>query len=163
MDPLRIAVRALAAYLFLLAGTRLSGKRTLAQVTVVQFVLALVIGDMVDDLLWAEVPAATFVAATGTLIALDVVGDLLSSRFPPLGVVLGEAPVLLLEGGRKIASAARRERLNDGEIEMLLRQQGIGRESWSDVKEAWIDGAGQPAVVLNDDAQPLDGMALKDR
>ena len=48
MDPLKIAVRALAAFLFLLALLRLSGKRTIYQGTAFDFVLALVLGDMVD-------------------------------------------------------------------------------------------------------------------
>ena len=67
MDPLRIAVRAAFAYVFLLIMTRLSGKQIVAHGTTVDFVLALVFGDLVDDLVWAEVAATQFVAAVGTL------------------------------------------------------------------------------------------------
>jgi uncharacterized membrane protein YcaP (DUF421 family) len=67
MDPLRIAVRAVFAYVFLLVMVRLSGKQTVAHGTTLDFVLALVFGDMVDDVVWAEVPAAQFVVAAGTL------------------------------------------------------------------------------------------------
>jgi uncharacterized membrane protein YcaP (DUF421 family) len=71
VDPLHVAVRAAFAYLFLLAGTRLSGKRTVAQATPAEFVLVLMIGDLVDDLLWADVSAARFATAAGTLFLLE--------------------------------------------------------------------------------------------
>ena len=44
MDLVRIAVRAVTAYLFLLACVRWSGKRTIRQSSPFDFVLALVIG-----------------------------------------------------------------------------------------------------------------------
>jgi uncharacterized membrane protein YcaP (DUF421 family) len=72
MDPLRIAVRAAFAFLFLLALVRISGKRSIAQGSAVDFVLALIFGDTVDDLFWAEVSGAQFVAAVGTLFAVRV-------------------------------------------------------------------------------------------
>ena len=61
MDLWRIAVRAAFAYVFLLAMVRLSGKQAVGHGTVMEFVLALVFGDMVDNFLWAEVGAAQFV------------------------------------------------------------------------------------------------------
>jgi uncharacterized membrane protein YcaP (DUF421 family) len=67
MDPFRIVLRAVFAYTFLLIMVRLSGKQIVAHGTTVDFVLALVFGDLVDDLLWAEVAAAQFVAGAGTL------------------------------------------------------------------------------------------------
>jgi hypothetical protein len=66
-ELLHVAVRAAVAYLVLLALVRASGKRTVAQGTPFDFVLALILGDMVDDLLWGDVPAAGFVVAVGTL------------------------------------------------------------------------------------------------
>lgn len=72
MDPLRIAVRAAFAFVFLLALVRLSGKRSVAQGGALDFVLALIFGDLVDDVLWAEVAGSQFVAAVGTLFLLRV-------------------------------------------------------------------------------------------
>ena len=75
MDPLRLIVRVLFAYLFALALMRTSGKRSVKQGDPQSFVLALIIGDMFDDLFWAEVPAAQFVVATGTLVLLHVMAS----------------------------------------------------------------------------------------
>lgn len=68
MDPLRIGIRTVLCYLFLLALVRVSGKRGVRQVTTFDFVLVLILGDMVDDALWAEVPFSQFVVATSTLV-----------------------------------------------------------------------------------------------
>ena len=68
MDPLRIAVRTVLCYLFLLGLVRASGKRGVKQVTPFDFVLVLILGDLVDDALWAEVPFAQFVVAASTLV-----------------------------------------------------------------------------------------------
>jgi uncharacterized membrane protein YcaP (DUF421 family) len=67
MDPFRIAVRAVFGYVLLLVMVRLSGKQTIAYGATSDFVLALVFGDLIDDLVWAEVPASQFVVAAGTL------------------------------------------------------------------------------------------------
>jgi uncharacterized membrane protein YcaP (DUF421 family) len=155
VEPVRVALHAVFAYLFLLVGTRLSGKRTLAQATVVEFVLALVIGDMVDDVLWAEVPVATFAVATATLFALDVLGDRLTARFPALSPAFGEAPVLVMADGVPVTRAQRRERLRRETMDALLRAKEVGPGCWDDVKELWIDGGGRPAVVPREEAQPL--------
>jgi uncharacterized membrane protein YcaP (DUF421 family) len=68
MDPLRIALRCLVAYAFLVMLLRLAGKRTIYQGTAFDFVLALIMGDLLDDAIWAEVPIAQFVVAASTLV-----------------------------------------------------------------------------------------------
>lgn len=72
MDLASIATRALAAYLFLLALLRLAGKRSVYQGTTFDFVLALVLGDLIDDAIWSEVPMAQFVVAAGTLLLVKL-------------------------------------------------------------------------------------------
>jgi uncharacterized membrane protein YcaP (DUF421 family) len=80
MDPGRIAVRAAFAFLFLLAMVRLSGKRAVSQGTPFDFVLALIFGDLVDDLVWAEVSASTFIVATATLFVANLTSGVLTWR-----------------------------------------------------------------------------------
>ena len=70
MDPLHIIIRVLFAYVFALIMVRLSGHRSVKQVDVHSFIVALIVGDLFDDLLWNEVPAAQFIVAVGTLFML---------------------------------------------------------------------------------------------
>ena len=75
MDPLRLIVRVVFAYVFALALIRASGKRTVKQGDTISFVVAVIIGDMFDDLFWAEVSAAQFAVATGVLVLLHALGS----------------------------------------------------------------------------------------
>ncbi|HEX7778038.1 MAG TPA: hypothetical protein VF424_02300 [Vicinamibacterales bacterium] len=72
MELASIATRALASYLFLLALLRLAGNRFVRQGTTFDFVLALILGDLIDDAIWSEVPMAQFVVAAGTLLLLKL-------------------------------------------------------------------------------------------
>jgi uncharacterized membrane protein YcaP (DUF421 family) len=80
MDPLRILIRCVFAYIVLLVFVRLSGKRSVKHVNTFDFVMALILGDMIDDFLWAEVGAATFVAASGVLMTVHTAVDLIRFR-----------------------------------------------------------------------------------
>ena len=80
MDPLRIVIRVAVAYVILLAFVRLTGKRTIKQGSPFDFTIALIVGDMVDDMLWAEVNAAEFVVATGVLFTLHAMLDVVRYR-----------------------------------------------------------------------------------
>lgn len=80
MDPLRIIVRVVFAYVVLLVLVRLSGKRTVKQANPFDFTVALILGDLVDDLVWAEVNGSVFVAAAGMLVFVHTAFDLLRYR-----------------------------------------------------------------------------------
>lgn len=72
MDPLRIAVRVAASYVFALILTRISGHRTVKHADAPTFVVAVIIGDMFDDFFWGEVPAGQFAVGVGTLFLMQV-------------------------------------------------------------------------------------------
>jgi uncharacterized membrane protein YcaP (DUF421 family) len=80
MDLLHIAARVLFAYVVLLALVRVSGKRLLKHATPLDFVVALILGDMMDDLMWGEVDASVFVVAVGVLMLIHVSLDLVRFR-----------------------------------------------------------------------------------
>lgn len=81
MDPLRIAIRALFVFVILLALMRASGKRTVKQGSPFDFTVALILADVVDDALWAEVAVSQFVIACGTLLVVHVLMDIARFRF----------------------------------------------------------------------------------
>jgi uncharacterized membrane protein YcaP (DUF421 family) len=80
MDPLRIVVRIVFLWSVLQVFLRLSGKRAVKHASPFDFTVALILGDMMDDLIWAEVQASVFVVATGTLMLIHVGFDLLRYR-----------------------------------------------------------------------------------
>ena len=80
MDPFRIVIRVVFAYVVLLIMVRLSGKRLIRHASPFDFTLSLILGDMVDDLLWAEVDASVFVIAAGVLVLIHVSLELAQPR-----------------------------------------------------------------------------------
>ena len=75
MDPLRIVIRVAFAYVLLLVFVRLAGKRAVKHASPFDFVTALILGDLVDDAVWAEVNASVFVVAAGALFMAHTVFD----------------------------------------------------------------------------------------
>jgi uncharacterized membrane protein YcaP (DUF421 family) len=92
MDPFRIAVRALFAYVFLLLAVRLSGKRTVKQGNVLDLTVALIAGDLVDNMIWAEVAVMQFVVAAGILFAVHALFDFVRYRTAGSAAAVQRAP-----------------------------------------------------------------------
>jgi uncharacterized membrane protein YcaP (DUF421 family) len=156
MGLLAIAVRALVGYGFLLALLRVSGKRSVAHASPFDFVMALVLGDMVDDLLWAEVGLAQFAVAAGTLVVLETALAVAQARSSRLHAwVTGDA-VVVLRDGRPDRDSLRRERVRDLDLEAHLRLHGMERERWSDLRAARLESGGAVSVLRTERAQPLE-------
>lgn len=154
MDLFRIAIRALFAFVVLHALLRASGKRTLAQGTAFDFVLALVLGDMVDDLLWAEVPAARFTVAVGTLALAHVLVSAAALRSEAVLRWINGEPVRLLERGEPRPAALRAERVNTKELAELLRLHGLTRERWPEVEIGRLEPSGHLSLTRPRWARP---------
>lgn len=154
MEPHHIAVRAVFAYVVLLGLLRTSGKRTVGQGTPFDFVLALVMGDLIDDALWAEVSAARFSVAAGVLTLLHTIVSLAVARSERFDRLVSGVAVPVLEAGRPRRDGLRRERISGPELERMLRVGGVPREGWSDVKSARVEVSGQATVQLAPWADP---------
>jgi uncharacterized membrane protein YcaP (DUF421 family) len=131
----------------LLALLRASGKRTIHQGTPFDFVLALVLGDMIDDLLWGDVEAARFVAAVGSLTLCHTVIALLTSRVEFLADLIEGRPIVLMRSGALVRKGMRRERLSESEAEALLRVAGVERDEWDEVETATIEESGGVSLI----------------
>lgn len=137
MTLLPIAARAAVAYFYLLVLMRASGKRGVAQATSFDFVVALIVGDLVDDALWAEVPVEQFAAAAGSIFLVDVAAKIAAARSTRLFDVFNGRPVVLLRSGAADGRALRAEQLQEADLAHLLRSEGI--EEWKQVRLAVLE------------------------
>lgn len=153
MDPLRIAVRALAAFIYLLIVTRASGKRVVAQATPFDFIVSLIIGDLIDDALWAEVSLSRFGAAAGTIFACDVVTKSLVWRWRRFFRVVEGVPTIVLRDGVEDKEALRGEQLNEGDLAHLLRLKGV--EKWNELRLAIVERDHALSTVRKPEEEPL--------
>ncbi len=147
MEPLRIAARVLFAFVVLHALLRVSGKRVVSQGTTFDFTLALILGDMLDDAIWAEVPFAAFLTGIGTLVLFHIALAYGAFHIRLLERIVEGEPVTILREGRLVPRGLRRERLSEKEAEELLRTGGFERDRWSEIRHAWIDHGGKLGVT----------------
>ena len=155
MELHHIAIRALCVYLMLHGLIRASGKRTLAQATPFDFVLTLILGDMIDDALWAEVPLARFVAGVGALTVTHFLVAWASSRSEWICRLVDGEPTAVLEDGKPLRAGLRRERMSEKELEFEARHAGIVREDWPEVRSARVECTGAVSVLRHEWAQPV--------
>jgi uncharacterized membrane protein YcaP (DUF421 family) len=142
---LGLIVRATATYVFLLVLLRISGKRTIHEGTPFDFVVALVLGDFPDDIIWGEVPVAQGLVAIGTVMVAHlcvVYATFHSLRFDRL---VGSERAVVLEAGRVRPDGLRRERMNEGDLDVQLRHHG--RPDRADVAEAAIEQTGELSLL----------------
>ncbi|HEX5732912.1 MAG TPA: YetF domain-containing protein [Blastocatellia bacterium] len=156
MELHKIILRGLLAYIFLLILLRLSGKRTVAEGTSFDFVLALILGDMIDDALWAEVPFSQFIVATSTLIVINIAASMAGYASKTVAWLLEGEPRIIMRDGKLLRPALRRERINEKEAAEMMRVKELERERWAEVKSARVETSGRTSVIKHDWAKTVE-------
>jgi uncharacterized membrane protein YcaP (DUF421 family) len=162
----RLLLCSLGAYVFLLAMLRLSGKRVLAEATGMQFVLALIIGDLVDEAVLSSVPFLQFVVAAGALIVMQLVVATAAARSGRFWRFVEGEPVTVLQNGMPRAAAMRGQRMNRSEIASLLRLAGLPAARWAELKRAQLEEQGRLSLDQFEWARPAvrqDSDRVRDR
>jgi uncharacterized membrane protein YcaP (DUF421 family) len=140
-------VRAFVIYLFVFVVFRISGQRTLAQITTFDFVLLLIIGEATQQGLLADDFSVTnaFVVV-GTLILTDIAVSLAQKRFPALERLVEGLPVVLIDNGQKVDLHMKRSRVSEADI-LERARQSQGLESLDQVKYAVLERDGSISIV----------------
>ncbi len=146
-------LRSVAVYLFVLVVFRISGKRSLSQITTFDFILLLIIGEATQQALlnndFSIVNACVVIA---TLITLDVILSWLESRLPVFGRVVSGLPVVVLEHGKLLERAAKREGVTLAEI-LAAGRDKHGLERLEQFKYAILERHGGISVIPADGAR----------
>jgi uncharacterized membrane protein YcaP (DUF421 family) len=150
-----IAIRCLFAYGFLLLVTRLSGKHSVSEATPFDFVMALILGDIIDDVILAEVEVSRFIAAAGTLIFLDVLTTFMTHRSVRMARWLEGLPTVAMIGGVMDRRALKGEQMNEKDLEALLRLDGFGHERYAEIDKAIFETNGELSVLPILDAEEV--------
>ena len=153
MDLWRIAVRALAAFIYLMVTTRVSGKRVVSQATPFDFVVSLIIGDLIDDCIWAEVSVPKFGAAVSTIMVCDGIVKFASFHSPRFMHLVSGRPRVVLREGVMDRQELRAEQLNDLDLAHLLRIDGLDRDRWPEARMAVLERDHEASLVLRPEAE----------
>ena len=125
MGLTHIGARALIAYVYLLLMTRMSGKRVVSQATPFDLLVSLIVGDLVDDALWAEVSVSKFAGGVGAIFVLDAIVRFSSHHSSRFHSLVAGVPAVVLRQGVADRDALRAEQMNEGDLTHLLRDNGI--------------------------------------
>lgn len=156
-DLLRILLVGASTYA-VLGVLRLSGKRTLSQLNVFDFVVTVALGStLATVLLSSDVSWSEGILALALLAGLQFVVAFVSSRRPRTRGLFTADAVLLLKDGQVRTEALRRNRLTESELRQALRMQGVG--DLAQVGAVVLETNGTVSVITRD--QLGDGSALE--
>jgi uncharacterized membrane protein YcaP (DUF421 family) len=137
----QIIVRAAVMYMFLWFLTRAMGKKELAQLSVFEMILAVTIGDLVQQGVTQEDLSLTgAMLAVGTFGMIVVAVSLFSYKAPRSRALFEGLPVVVVRDGKVLDRAIRYERLSVEEIKDAARAQGIA--DLAEVKLCILEPAG---------------------
>ncbi|PPG42162.1 DUF421 domain-containing protein [Pseudoclavibacter sp. RFBA6] len=126
-DLARIALVGTASYVTLIVLIRVSGKRTLTQLSAFDLVVTVSLGSVLATvLLTADVSFLEGVVALLLLLLLQVLMAWAVARSRTAQRVITAPPTLLLRDGRVDDEALRRARVSRGDLEQAVRQSGEG-------------------------------------
>jgi uncharacterized membrane protein YcaP (DUF421 family) len=148
-----VVLRTAIVYLFLVAALRLSGKRQVGQMSVIELIVILVISDAVQNsmvgsntTLWGGLVAVT------TLLALDFVLKSLARRSKGVREAIQGEPRLLVRDGKLLIHAIEEEGLEVDEVRAAIRSHGL--PAIEDVKFAVLETDGTISVIPRDQDKP---------
>jgi uncharacterized membrane protein YcaP (DUF421 family) len=146
-------LRVATVYLFLMLLFRLAGRRTLADISPFDFVLLLIISELVQQAIVADDPSLTnaFVLCT-TLVLLDIGLSLWKQRSPRIERLLEGSPVLLVKHGEPIQEALRVMRVDEADI-LAAARLGQGLERMSQIRFAVLEKTGGISIVPEPEAR----------
>ncbi len=134
-------------YVVLLLIFRLTGKRSIGEITTFDFLLLLVISEALSSALLADDHSITAaLIAAITLIGLDVGLSLAKRNWPALDRVLEDEPVVLYLDGKLQQERLRKERVSEDDI-LEAARQAHGIDSLDDIRCAVLERRGKISVM----------------
>jgi uncharacterized membrane protein YcaP (DUF421 family) len=156
MEPrelLMTAARAAVIYGLMLVVIRLSGKRAIGNFSAFDLLVALMLGEVVDEIIYGDVTFAQGAIAILTVAVLQYANSWMSYWGHGLDKVLEGSPSIVMRHGRLQRDGMRKERMNEKDVMAELRLRGVAE--LDEVRVAAIENDGQMSVVREDWAEPL--------
>jgi uncharacterized membrane protein YcaP (DUF421 family) len=168
MDPRDLALtaaRAVAVYAVMLTIIRLSGKRTIGTFSAFDFLVALMLGEVADEIIYGSVSMAQGFIAIAVVALLHYGNSWLTYWDHGFGHLLEGSPTVVLEKGQMHYPGMRAERMNEKDVLSELRLHGV--DDLREVKVAVIEYNGQLSVIRQDWAEVVQkadvGLAMEEQ
>ena len=158
------AARAAAVYVLMLIVIRALGKRTVGNFSAFDLLVALMLGEVVDEIIYGDVMFTQGAVAIVAIAALAYADSWLAFLHPSVEALIEGTPTIIVRNGRFERAGMRSERMTEHDVMAHLRSEGIHdmREvhlavveldgTVSILKHEWADPA-QKADVVKDEAR----------
>jgi uncharacterized membrane protein YcaP (DUF421 family) len=146
---IEVALRTAIVYLFLVVALRLGGRREVAQMSILDLVVLLIIANGVQNAMVGQ--NTTLIGgliSAGTLVILDRALNSILKRNRTLARALEGEPVLLVRDGRVLTNALRRTSIDRTELDAAVRAHGMA--TVNDVALAVLEIDGRISVIPHD-------------
>jgi uncharacterized membrane protein YcaP (DUF421 family) len=140
-------LRSIAIYIFLLVIFRISGKRSLSQITTFDFVLLLIIGEAVQQgLLGEDFSITNAFIIISTLMGIEIALSLVKQHFPAFDKMVDSVPLVILEDGKLLKDRMDKARVDESDILSKARElQGL--ERLDQIKYAVVERSGGISII----------------
>jgi uncharacterized membrane protein YcaP (DUF421 family) len=147
------AVRATFVYFYLLIIVRILGKREIGASSAFDLLVALMLGDVVDEVVYGDVTIAQGAVAMAIIGVWHIVNSWASFKSDIIDKLTGAPPTVLVKGGEIQHKALARERFNEEELFAELRLAEV--DDIKEVKQATLEPNGKVSVLLEEWAKPV--------
>ena len=138
-------VRAAIVYLALLAMVRLTGKRTVGQFTPFDLIVVMLLAESVSGSVSGQDGSLVGgLIAAASLVALDVLTSILTSRSRRIDSLVEGNPVVIGRDGVIYKDVLRRERVSESDVEKSLREADCDLEA---MRMAILEADGRISVL----------------
>ena len=147
------AARAAAVYVLMLVVVRALGRRTIGNFSAFDLIVALMLGEIVDEMIYGDVRFIQGTVVIVTIAALAYADSLLSYWDHGLEAILEGKPTIVVKKGKFHRAGMRRERMNEKDVLGALRIQGV--RDMRAVEYALVEHDGTVSVVPYDWAESV--------
>ena len=140
-------IRPALVYLFLLLLLRLTGKRTLAQITSFDFVLLLIISEATQQALIGEDNSMINSAiVVSTLIGINIVMSLVKQRSKWFDRLLDDIPLVIVADGKPLKERMDKSRVDEDDV-LDAARESHGLERMDQIRHAILERDGQISII----------------
>jgi uncharacterized membrane protein YcaP (DUF421 family) len=144
-DLLFTAARAFAVYILMLVVVRALGKRTIGNFSAFDLLVALMLGEIVDEIIYGDVRFVEGAVATVSIAGLAFVDSWLSYSNQGVERLLEGTPTILVRNGDFDRQALRAERMNENDVMGHVRAAGV--QDLREVRLAILERDGSVSVL----------------
>lgn len=144
-------LRAASIYIFLLLVFRITGKRSLTEMTPFDLILLLIISETTQQAMLGDDNSITnAIIVICTLVGFELASSAVTFRFPRLSPIIEDAPLVLFADGEFEEEHMKKERITKADILRAARtNQGIYR--FDQIKYAILEKTGEVSILPQDD------------